>query len=54
LTLTYTSLSSAGRAVVMQGTNQYGILYVIAPDKVVLVPVGTAPALNVFSSGPTN
>lgn len=54
LTLTYNSVDSTGRAVVMQGANQYGILYVVSPTKVVLLPVGSTPVLNVFSSGATN
>jgi hypothetical protein len=54
LTLTYNSVASTGRGVVMQGTNQYGILYVVAPNKVVLLPAGSNPALNIYSSGPSN
>ncbi len=54
LTLTYTGVSSAGRGVVMQGANQYGIVYVVSPSKVVLLPVGNNPALSVFNSGPGN
>ena len=37
----------------MQGANQYGILYVVSPTKLVLLPVGDDPVLNVFSSGAT-
>jgi Putative Ig domain len=57
LTLTYNSIATTGRGVVMQGANQYGILYVVSPNKVILLPVDSGdnnPALNVFSSGPTN
>jgi hypothetical protein len=54
LTLTYNGVSSAGRGVVMQGANQYSIVYVVSPTKVVLLPAGANPVLNVFSSGPTN
>ena len=54
LTLTYGNVDSTGRSVVMQGANQYGILYVVSPTKLVLLPVGTDPVLNVFSSGATN
>ncbi|MGB8885890.1 MAG: Ig domain-containing protein [Candidatus Korobacteraceae bacterium] len=57
LALTYSSIATSGRAVVMQGANQYGILYVVSPDKVVLLPVDSGdnnPALNVLSSGPSN
>jgi hypothetical protein len=49
LTLTY-SVDNTGRAVVTQNGNQYGILYVVSPTKFILLPVGTAPALNVFVS----
>jgi hypothetical protein len=51
LTLT-TQVDSTGRAVVQQGTTQFGVLYVVSPTKVVLLPVGRDPALNVFTSGP--
>jgi hypothetical protein len=51
LMLTY-SVDDTGRAVVMQNGNQYGILYVVSPTKFILLPVGTAPALNVFASAP--
>jgi hypothetical protein len=55
LTLTYNNVgSTTGRSVVMQGANQYGVMYVVSPDKVVLLPAGNNPALNVYSSGPTN
>jgi hypothetical protein len=57
LALTYSSIAATGRGVVMQGANQYGILYVVSPNKVILLPVDSGdnnPALNVFSSGPTN
>jgi len=51
LILSY-SVDDTGRAVVTQNGNQYGILYVISPTKFILLPVGTAPALNVFASAP--
>jgi len=38
----------------MQGANQYGILYVVSPTKLVLLPVGADPVLNIFSSGANN
>lgn len=49
LTLTY-SVDNTGRAVVMQNGNTYGYLYVVSPTKFILLPVGTAPALNAFAS----
>jgi hypothetical protein len=54
LTLTYNGVDATGRTVVKQGSNQYGILYVVSPNKVVLLPTGSDPAINIFSSGPTN
>jgi hypothetical protein len=51
LTLSYT-VDDTGRAVVTQNGNTYGYLYVVSPTKFVLLPVGTAPALNVFASAP--
>ncbi len=52
LTLTY-QVDATGRAIVQQGANQYGILYVVSPTKMVLLPVAdSAPALNSFGSGP--
>jgi len=52
LVLTY-SVDSTGRAVVLtsDGT-RYGNLYVVSPNKFILLPTGTAPALNVFASAP--
>ncbi len=51
LMLTY-SVDDTGRAVVTQNGNTYGYLYVVSPTKFVLLPVGTAPALNIFASAP--
>jgi len=31
---------------------RYGNLYVVSPTKFILLPTGTAPALNVFASAP--
>ncbi len=53
LTLTY-SVDSTGRAVVQNGGQPYGVLYIVSPGKFVMVPDDSAPALNVFSSGPSN
>ncbi len=50
LTLTY-QIDTTGRTVVLQNGNPFGVLYVVGPDKFVLVPSGSAPALNVFFSG---
>jgi len=50
LTLTY-SVDSTGRAVLTQNGNEFGVLYVVGPNKLVLVPSGSSPALNVFLSG---
>lgn len=50
LNLTY-QVDSTGRAVVLQNGSQYGILYVIGPNKFVLLPNENAPALNVFFAG---
>lgn len=50
LSLTY-QVDSTGRAVVLQNGSQFGILYVVGPDKFVLLPNGSAPALNVFFAG---
>jgi len=52
LTLTY-SVDSTGRAVVLTSSGaRYGNLYVVSPTKFILLPTGTAPALNVFASAP--
>jgi hypothetical protein len=52
LTLTY-SVDKTGRAVVLTSQGQrYGSLYVVSPTKFILLPVGTAPALGIFSSAP--
>ncbi|MGD0931868.1 MAG: Ig domain-containing protein [Candidatus Korobacteraceae bacterium] len=51
LTLVY-SVDSTGRGVVMQNGNLFGILYVVGPNKFILLPVGSTPALNVFASAP--
>lgn len=52
LNLTY-QVDQTGRAVVtnQQDGSEYGILYVVGPNKLVLVPTGNAPALNLFFSG---
>jgi len=51
LTLTY-QVDSTGRTVVMdQNQNIYGLLYVVSPTKVVMVPSGNDPALNVYIAG---
>ena len=52
LMLSYNPVDNTGRAVVTQGGNTFGILYVVSPDKFVMVPAGNNPALNVFVSGP--
>jgi len=54
LMLTYSVIAdpNTGRGVVMQNGNTYGYLYVVSPTKFVLLPVGTAPALNIFASAP--
>jgi len=49
LSLTYQT-DSTGRTVVMQGGNQYAILYVVGPNKLVLLPVDSTPALEVYIS----
>jgi hypothetical protein len=51
LSLTY-QMGTTGRAVVQQGSNTYGFLYVVSPTKFVLLPAGTTPALNIFASVP--
>ncbi len=53
LALTY-SVDSTGRAVVQQGGNPFGILYVVSPNKAVLLPLDSTPTLNIFASGPSN
>ena len=53
LTLTY-SVDSTGRAVVKQNGNEFGVLYVIGPDKFILLPAGSNPALSIFISGQTD
>ena len=50
LNLTY-QVDTTGRAVVLQNGSQFGILYVVGPNKLVLLPNGSAPALNVFFTG---
>jgi len=50
LTLTY-SVDATGRAVVNQGGNEVGVLYVVGPYKFVLLPTGSKPALSIFISG---
>jgi uncharacterized repeat protein (TIGR03803 family) len=50
LNLTY-QIDPTGRTVVLQNGNQFGILYVVGPNKFVLLPNGNAPALNVFFAG---
>jgi hypothetical protein len=56
LNLTYL-IDQTGRAVVQQSGNQFGILYVVSPNKVIMLPAATTdtgPALNVFTSGPAS
>jgi len=54
LTLTY-QVDSTGRAVVQSQTGQeFGVLYVVSPTAFVLVPTGSAPAANDFSSSGTD
>ena len=48
--LTY-QVDSTGRAVVQQNGTTFGIAYVVGPKKVILLPAGNGPALNVFISG---
>jgi len=50
LTLTY-AVDRTGRAVVSQNGNEFGVLYVVGPNKFVLLPAGNDPALSVFISG---
>jgi hypothetical protein len=50
LTLTY-QVDATGRGVVMNGTSQYGFLYVVSPNKFAFVPTGSNPALNIFITG---
>jgi hypothetical protein len=47
LTLTY-SVDGTGRGVVMNGSNQFGFLYIVSPNKFVMTPTGNNPALNIF------
>ena len=50
LTLTY-QVDSTGRAVIQnQSGQEFGVLYVVGPTSFVLVPTGSAPAINDFSS----
>jgi len=52
LALTY-NVDNTGRAVVLTSNGtRYGNLYVVSPTKFILLPTGTAPALNVFASAP--
>ena len=51
LTLSY-QVDSTGRAVVQnQSGQEFGVLYVVGPDKFVLVPTGNTPAANTFATG---
>ncbi len=50
LSLTY-QVDATGRAVVQQNGNEFGVLYVVSPTKLVLVPSGNNPALSIFVSG---
>ncbi len=52
LTLTY-DVDATGRAVVQQGGNPFGVLYVVSPSKAILLPLDSTPTLNVFASGPS-
>jgi hypothetical protein len=49
LTLTY-QVDSTGRAVVNQNGQEFGVLYVVSPTSFVLLPTGTLPTMNDFSS----
>ena len=51
--LTY-SVDGTGRGVVMHNGSTFGILYVISPNKFVLLPAGNDPTLNVFGGPPTS
>jgi hypothetical protein len=51
--LTY-SVDSTGRTVVEQGLSEFGVAYVVSPTKAVMVPTGSAPALEVLASAPSN
>jgi hypothetical protein len=51
--LTYQA-DATGRVVVQQGLSEFGIAYIVSATKAVMVPTGTAPALNVFASAPSN
>ena len=50
LSLTY-QVSSSGRGTVMQGANEFGVLYIVGPNKFVLVPAGNNQALGIYISG---
>jgi len=51
LSLKY-NVDNTGRAVVLNSDgSRYGNLYVVSPTKFILLPVGTAPVLNIFASG---
>ena len=49
LTLTY-QIDSTGRAVVDQNGQEFGVLYVVSPTKLVLLPTGILLAANAFAS----
>ena len=56
LILTYL-VDTTGRAVVKQSGNQFGILYVVSPNKVIMLPAGstdTSPAMNGMALGPAS
>jgi hypothetical protein len=53
LILTYVT-DMTGRVVVQQGLSTFGIAYIVSPTKAVMVPTGSAPALNVLASAPSN
>jgi hypothetical protein len=35
----------------MQGANEFGVLYIVGPNKFVLVPAGNNQALGIYISG---
>ncbi len=56
LILTYL-VDATGRAVVKQNGNQFGILYVVSPNKVIMLPAASTdstPAMNGMALGPAS
>ncbi len=51
ITLTYQVDPTGRGAVLDQNNNPYGFLYVVGPGKFAMVPIGDAPALNIFVTG---